>query len=698
MSAPDVAALASAPNAAPRRTGLKRQFLLLIIAIYLLTGSVALALFALSIRGVTRQLAEDFAVQYVLRQKARLQAPIQREVALSRALADSPLLKQWARDEENPALKAQALAELDSYRHHFADQSYFWVIDQSRHYYHNNAADAYRGRELVQTLDPGRATDQWYFATLAKVSDFDLNVNYDTALKVTKVWINVIVRAGADRVGMAGTGLELDRFIDTVLREDQSGVQTLLLDASGAIKAYHNRDLVDLNAVAKPEIERSTLLRLLDSAEDQAALRAALTQLAEGQSPVVVLPLRVAGQSRLVALSHLDEINWFAAVLVEPAYVHSMSRFLQLAVLLALSLLVMALAVTVLLNRLVLGPLARLHQSAQAIAAGDYTQRATVEATNEIGELTQTFNDMAAKVGLYTDHLEQCVTERTEELARAHRQLAETHEQMLDSVQYARLIQQAMLPRPAVLARALGEVFVLWRPRELVGGDFYYCRTDGQGCLLVVGDCTGHGVPGALMTMSAYAVLNHITSVQRTDDPARILQELNRQLQHILHQDQADESFENGLDAGVCHWSPATGTLLFAGARFDLFHQAPGAAPEVIRGDRHSLGYRGSNPQAIFHNQRLDDAVQRTFYLSSDGLFDQAGGLKGYGFGQRRFLAVLAEMGTAPLAVQQAVLERALADWQGEQPQRDDITVIGFRPEPVLAVVRSSSRGGDGHA
>ena len=118
----------------------------------------------------------------------------------------------------------------------------------------------------------------------------------------------------------------------------------------------------------------------------------------------------------------------------------------------------------------------------------------------------------------------------------------------------------------------------------------------------------------------------------------------------------------------------------------------------MIRGDRHSLGYRGSDPRAIFHNQRLADAAQRTFYLSSDGLFDQAGGPKGYGFGQRRFLAALAEVGAAPLAVQQAVLERALADWQGERPQRDDIMVIGFRPEPALAVVRSSSQGGDRHA
>ncbi|MCC7219674.1 MAG: hypothetical protein IT490_02970, partial [Candidatus Contendobacter sp.] len=96
----------------PRFSGLQRQFLLLIVSVYLLTGAVALALFAWGIHGVIRQLGEEFAIQYALRQKDRLLVPIQRELALSRHLADSPLLKRWARDEEDPALKAAALAEL----------------------------------------------------------------------------------------------------------------------------------------------------------------------------------------------------------------------------------------------------------------------------------------------------------------------------------------------------------------------------------------------------------------------------------------------------------------------------------------------------------------------------------------------------------------------------------------------------------
>lgn len=259
--------------ARPRFSGLQRQFLLLIVAIYLVTGAVALTLFGWGIRGVTRELGEEFAAQYALRQKDRLLAPLQRELALSRHLADSPLLKRWARNEEDPDLKAAALTELEHYRRHFADHSYFFIVGSSGRYYHNNAADEYRGHELRYTLDPAKPEDQWYFATLDKVADFDLNVDYDAPLDVTKVWINTVVKDGVERLGLGGTGLELDSFIKAVLSEDCPGVSTLLLDRAGSIKAHHDQTYIDLNTVAKNDDQRRTFYRLLASPQEQAALR-----------------------------------------------------------------------------------------------------------------------------------------------------------------------------------------------------------------------------------------------------------------------------------------------------------------------------------------------------------------------------------------------------------------------------------------
>ncbi len=666
----------------PRRrfAGLKRQFLLLVLGLYLLAGAAALLLFAVIADGIIRQLGEDFATQFVLRQKDRILAPIQREVALSRTLAASPLLKQWARAEADPALQAQALAELDNYRRHFVDRGYFFVVNDSGHYYHNNAADEYRGRELRFTVDPTLPRDRWYFATMAKVDDFALNVNYDAPLNVTKVWINTVVREGDAKIGLGGTGLELDTFIQAVLGEDREGVVTLLLDRAGAIKAHHDRSYIDFNTVAKDSAEHSTLYRLLASPGEQVRLRERLEQLGAGRAPVAALDLTVEGQPYLAAIAYLPDIQWFAVALVDIGHVYSLWRFAPLALLQVVSLLLLAAAMTVLLNRLVLGPLSRLHRSTQAIAAGDYGQLAAVDSGNEIGDLTRAFNEMTLKMRRYTDRLEQLVEERTQALARSNQQLAETHEQVLDSIRYALLIQQAILPRPELLERVLDEYFVIWKPRDLVGGDFYFCRADERGCLLVVADCTGHGVPGAFMTMAVNAVLNHVTSALCADDPVRILQETNRQLRATLRQDDMGEGFENSLDAGVCYWAWSERQLRFAGARIDLVFQDADGVLTVIRGDSRSLGCRHPDSETGFACHLIERTAGRVFYLTTDGLLDQAGGGKGYGFGHRRFQEALCADGGQSLAARRVLLEQALAAYQGGRSQRDDITVLGFRP------------------
>jgi len=672
----------SDPVSAYRRfSGLQRQFLLLIVVVYLLTGAVALTLFGWGIRGVTRQLGEEFAAQYALRQKDRLLAPIQRELALSRHLADSPLLKRWAQDEEDPDLKAAALAELENYRRHFADHSYFVVISQSRHYYHNNAANEYQSQELRHTLDPAQPHDQWYFATLDKVTDFDLNVDYDVPLDVTKVWINVLVKEGAKKLGLGGTGLELDSFIEAVLSEDRPGVTTLLLDRRGSIKAHHDRSYIELNTVAKDDAQRRTFFQRLTVPHEPQELQGLLAQVSAGQRSVAVLPLTVEQQPYLAAVAYLPEIQWFVVTLVDTAHVYSVWRFMPFAALLAISLLALAVAVTALLKRLVLNPLTRLRQSTQAVAAGDYGSLATVEAQNEIGELTHDFNTMTLTIRQYTGHLETLVDERTQQLQQAHFELADTHRQVVESIQYAQLLQQAMLPTAETLTQAFADHFLIWRPRDLVGGDFYYCRTDSRGGLLVLVDCTGHGVPGAFMTMAVNAALNHITGVMGIADPVPVLQALHREMQAILHQHDLGESFENGLDAGVCRWTWGEPVLHFAGARIDLYYQDPATPITAIRGYRASLGYRHADPDwTLFSRVDLDRIPGRTFYLTTDGLLDQAGGPKGQGFGRRRFQEVLQQGNGQSLPAQQAALEQALAAWQGEQPQRDDMTVIGFAP------------------
>ncbi len=354
--------------------------------------------------------------------------------------------------------------------------------------------------------------------------------------------------------------------------------------------------------------------------------------------------------------------------------------------------------ISILLNRLVLAPLARLTRSAGTIATGDYRIRLRNTRSDEIGQLTTAFNHMAETVHDYTETLEQRVTERTEELHQSNERLGIVNRQVMDSIQYASLLQAAILPDERAMARRLNDVFALWRPRDVVGGDFYIFRELGDSFLIGVVDCSGHGVPGAFMTMMVNAVLDHVVSETTGGDPAAILGGLNRMVRAALARGRDNPRFDNGLDIGLCLVRPASGDLLFAGGRIGLHivdaATAPGDGVSVteIKGDSQSLGYRRSRLDHAFTVHRVALAAGRSFYLTTDGFLDQAGGPRGFGFGNRRFDAMLREQDGRPMADRKAAFAGILAEYQGARAQRDDITLLGFALDPAITPHSQSSQ------
>ena len=354
--------------------------------------------------------------------------------------------------------------------------------------------------------------------------------------------------------------------------------------------------------------------------------------------------------------------------------------------------------ISILLNRLVLAPLARLTRSAGEIAAGDYRVRLRNRRADEIGQLTVAFNHMAKTVHGYTERLEQRVAERTEELRHSNEQLAVVNRQVMDSIQYASLLQSAILPDERAMARRLDGLCVLWRPRDVVGGDFHIFREFDDGRFLIgVADCSGHGVPGAFMTMTVSAILDHVLSETPDSDPAAILGRLNRMVRAALARGRDNPRFDNGLDIGLCLVRPDRGDLLFAGGRIGL-HIVETAAGSgsvgEVKGDAQSLGYRRSDIGHRFTTHRVDLAPGRSFYLTTDGFLDQAGGARGFGFGNRRFNAMLLAHAAVPMADRKAAFAAALAEHQGDRPQRDDITLVGFTVAPARSPAHSATDSG----
>ena len=260
---------------------------------------------------------------------------------------------------------------------------------------------------------------------------------------------------------------------------------------------------------------------------------------------------------------------------------------------------------------------------------------------------------------------------------------AERNRQIMHSIEYASVIQRAVLkPSRDALAR-LGDAHLEWQPRDLVGGDFYLVEQHDDGWFVALGDCTGHGVPGAFMTLIASQVLGQALLRVGPRGPGRLLQEVSGGVKALLGQtteQRAVAESDDGLDATFLWFDRATRQLHFAGARVALHVLAPGQPLHVVEGERAGLGYVDTDPDQQWPTHVVELAPDTLVFVTTDGLIDQIGGPKSIAFGKRRVRDLLSTHADATAPVLSGVLLDALAQWQGEQPRRDDLTFFCCRP------------------
>ncbi len=659
--------------------GLRGRFLLLVVAIYALVGAASLFGFYRVADSIIHRLGVGYATQYANQQRSRILAKVQRELVLTQKLASSPLLRRWAQDENNPGLKRESLEELESYRKIFADHSWFFVVRSSGDYYTNNAWDEFRGNEfrfVEKATDPTMA---WYFATLEHVDDFDLHVDYNAQLDVTKIFVNAIVKDDTGyKIGIGGTGLDLSAFIKDVVRTRDQGVENMLIDDAGFVQGHSSEAVMRAIAHTTDEKKRLDVYRLMGDAAEQARLKSILQRMKNDEIADAQTELTIDGQKRIASITYMPELHWAAIVLVDPSEVIRLQMFQPIVILMGAALLLTILLVSWLLDRLVLTRLARLTRLTHDIAAGQYDRKLEVDRDDEIGQLTQSFNAMTTTVGDYMQNLEQKVESRTEALQQAKDLLEASNRKVMDSIQYARLIQSSILAKHQDLDALLPDHAVLWLPRDIVGGDFYSLyRDDAGGFLLAMADCTGHGVPGAFMTMASKALLDHAVAARGMHDPAAVISELHRGLRVLLQSRFASDA-DSGLDLALVYVPPDRAKLVFAGAKLPLWVMDASGEITVHKGDRQSIGYRKSNDDLLFTNREIVVQPGQRYVLLTDGILDQHGGEHGFALGQAKLKVALAGFRGRPLPQLADALAGLLEHYRGGLPQRDDISLIGF--------------------
>jgi serine phosphatase RsbU (regulator of sigma subunit) len=245
------------------------------------------------------------------------------------------------------------------------------------------------------------------------------------------------------------------------------------------------------------------------------------------------------------------------------------------------------------------------------------------------------------------------------------------------SLRYAQMIQRALMPDPSILKGRLKDYFILFLPRDIVSGDFYYTFCNRQKICIAAGDCTGHGVPGALMSILGISFLNELLMADINMNANRILNRMREKIMNALHQTGSSKDAQDSIDIAICIIDCATGIMQFSGANRPLIMIRNGELTEY-KPDKMTLGVAPVK-EASFTNKCIETRPGDSFYLFSDGFSDQFGELTDKKFKYKHFKRIIHSFEELPMDQQKQHLETAFSDWKGNAEQIDDVLVIGFQ-------------------
>jgi len=397
---------------------LKIRFLLLMSAIFIGFMLVTWLLSQQLLDKVNQQWGEQFSQRQALYDKYRTLMPLLREIALARQMAAEPDIINMALHEQNPEIRQRGITAMEKYRFNFRDHSYFAAFAKSGNYYFNDAADQYADRQLRYVLSPTKPQDKWFYATLSDDREYQVNIDPDVHLNVTKAWINVLIRKDNETLGIIGTGIDLSDLIKETVSITQQGVKNLFIDKSMAIQLNSDPKMIDYMTIAKDVGQRIKVDMLLKNPSDIEHLKRVMQELEKSPAGNSTLWVDYEGEKYLLGVAYLPEVGWYDLTLMEK---HSLNLFKDLIfspVLFGSALLFALLAVGWALRRWILDPIAALRASTEKIRQGDFAVDIPVTGSGEIADLSRSFERMAKTVTESTRGLEVKVRQRTEELHR----------------------------------------------------------------------------------------------------------------------------------------------------------------------------------------------------------------------------------------------------------------------------------------
>jgi serine phosphatase RsbU (regulator of sigma subunit) len=616
------------PTASGRYAGIYNKSTMNVIAF----ACLAIVLSIITTGVVSYRVAEDAVITkltsqdmvYVLKSiSSQIDGRIQRAEETSLVVADNPLILRWFEGEEKDT-QLQDLA-LEQALAVAGSTSYttIFLANARTGHYWTNTG------MLTDTMARDDPADGWFFNALSSRQKINLNIEYSKVLYKAELFVNTLMGSPNNPTGVAGVGVDI-QDISSEFHSYKIGSNSNLWLVSRSGDIFISADAEQNGGQLADYLPETVFNQIMQRREEADTKPAVLSYNGKG------------GQTDLI-YQGVNGTDW--------VLVFQIDRAENVAVLNTIVVNTIATVLTVIVFVLVLFFII------SSRIANPYKQalRINTELEKEVGERT--------------------------------REIQEKNRTIVESIEYALAVQRSILPAPATLQRSFGDYFVIWKPRDVVGGDFYWSREMGLGTLFVVADCTGHGVAGALMTMAVNSMLNNIAGTGITS-PIAIIRELDRQLKEAFNKERGDHATDDGLDAAVCYCS--NGILSFAAARMSLYLVRSGHV-QTFGGHRSGIGYIRS----AFPDSLVDTPVQLEendlLYITTDGYPDQNGGARGYSLGKSRFKDAIARCSSLPMAAQRQTLESELESYMEAAPQRDDITVIG-----LSARLRNSAHASEG--
>lgn len=246
-----------------------------------------------------------------------------------------------------------------------------------------------------------------------------------------------------------------------------------------------------------------------------------------------------------------------------------------------------------------------------------------------------------------------------------------------DSITYAKRIQDAILPAQEDMQELFSNnFFILYKPSQIVSGDFYWCSSVGDKIILIVADCTGHGVPGAFMSMIGNTLLNEIVNEQKMTCTKQIAASLDKKIIHSLHQNEGSEKYD-GMDISICCMDLQNKQITFTGAHHSMY--AFTGELQKLKGDPYSIGGAQHQNAKVFTSQTIPYSNPLNLYFLTDGYCDQSGGKENKRFTSKRLEELLGDIQDLGMFDQKEKLENAFENWRADSKQRDDVLVVGIK-------------------